>query len=325
MQWEHLVSLEWIQCSSIVVFLKLLKQQWLAEEDARADQQVSNLIGGSVEFNWSNDPGAFKGQREEFRCECGPQFDVSADMRPLDIFLKFFTDDVLNLLVDATNKYMNRLQQPLQEHSRFRDCKETSKEEICVFISILMFQGLMPVPKEQDYWKENGYLSLPGFRALMPRNRFLFLKRMLHFSSPEDEQLLVNCDIKLRKIQPLINLLRSKFRSLYLPSRDIAIDESLLKWHSRLSFVQKIATKAAKAGIKSYELCESHTGYLWDFIVYSGKGTQHGEEQDQEEPSNMTAKIVIDLVRPLLNRGHTLTMDNFYNSPFAHSLGFKRI
>lgn len=31
------------------------------------------------------------------------------------------------------------------------------------------------------------------------------------------------------------------------------------------------------------------------------------------QPTNATAKIVFDLVQPLLHKSHTLMMDNFYN------------
>jgi hypothetical protein len=34
-----------------------------------------------------------------------------------------------------------------------------------------------------------------------------------------------------------------------------------------------------------------------------------------DRPTNATAQIVYDLIEPLLNKGHTLIMDNFYNSP----------
>ncbi|CAH2039920.1 unnamed protein product, partial [Iphiclides podalirius] len=54
-------------------------------------------------------------------------------------------------------------------------------------------------------------------------------------------------------------------------TQEIAIDESLLKWHGRLSFSQKIKSKAAQIGVKTYELCESSSGYLWRFFVYAGK------------------------------------------------------
>uniref|UniRef100_A0A2A4IUU3 PiggyBac transposable element-derived protein domain-containing protein n=1 Tax=Heliothis virescens TaxID=7102 RepID=A0A2A4IUU3_HELVI len=43
--------------------------------------------------------------------------------------------------------------------------------------------------------------------------------------------------------------------------KDLALYESLLLWKGRLSFSQVIVTKAAQVGIKSYELCESKSGY----------------------------------------------------------------
>lgn len=98
----------------------------------------------------------------------------------------------------------------------------------------------------------------------------------------------------------MIQHLNDKFGSLYYAGQEVAIDETLLKSQGRLSFAQKIKTKA----VKIYELCESSSGYLWKFIVYTGK-----------DGHNATAKIVYDLIGPLRHCGHTLIMDNFYNSP----------
>jgi hypothetical protein len=78
---------------------------------------------------------------------------------------------------------------------------------------------------------------------------------------------------KLFKIYPVLSHLNTKFQSLYLPGQNIAIDESLTLWRGRLSFRQYIPLKSSKFGIKSYELCESSSGYLWSFIIYTGKGT----------------------------------------------------
>lgn len=74
-----------------------------------------------------------------------------------------------------------------------------------------------------------------------------------------------NKDSKLYKIAPVIDYYE-KFSSLYYPSQEIVIDESLLKWHGRLSFSQKILSKAAKVGIKTYELCESTTFLFGDIF-----------------------------------------------------------
>ncbi|CAF4940721.1 unnamed protein product [Pieris macdunnoughi] len=166
---------------------------------------------------------------------------------------------------------------------------------------------------------------------------------------------------RLFKIQPIIDYFNDKFPSLYYPSQEIVIDESLLKWHGRLGFAHKILSKTAQVGVKTYELCESSSGYLWKFLVYAGKektrtsttndvkpdedettdkpsasiennndrpnnvdDTNHNEAEmtdhtstgnTNDRPSNATSKIVYDLVEPLLHRGHTLVMDNFYNCP----------
>jgi hypothetical protein len=72
---------------------------------------------------------------------------------------------------------------------------------------------------------------------------------------------------------PVILHLSNKFQELYLPNKDISIDESLTLWKGRLSFKQYVPLKASKFGIKTYELCDSTTGYLWSFLVYTGKKT----------------------------------------------------
>lgn len=62
--------------------------------------------------------------------------------------------------------------------------------------------------------------------------------------------------------------------------------------------------------------------------VYAGKNQSHsldierrdiGEDQDAEL-EGATAQTVLNLMRPLLKKGHTLVMDNFYNSPLLTRL-----
>jgi hypothetical protein len=79
---------------------------------------------------------------------------------------------------------------------------------------------------------------------------------------------------KLFKMFPVIWHLSNKFQTLYLPKQNTAVDESLTLWKGRLSFRQYIPLKAAKFGIKTYELCESSSGYAWSFLVYTGKGME---------------------------------------------------
>ncbi|GBP92497.1 PiggyBac transposable element-derived protein 4 [Eumeta japonica] len=77
--------------------------------------------------------------------------------------------------------------------------------------------------------------------------------------------------------------------------------------------VELLLKKAAGVGIKTYELCESETGYLWRFEVH----TQNLPTDDRVEAelSGGVATMVLRLLQGLEYRGHSVWMDNFYNSP----------
>ena len=81
----------------------------------------------------------------------------------------------------------------------------------------------------------------------------------------------------------------------------------------RLGWIQYIPLKRARFGIKHFLLCESSTGYVWCFVLYVGKGTQFDPEFD--DLANISTKIVMSLIKPLLKKGYCLTIDNYYTSP----------
>lgn len=132
---------------------------------------------------------------------------------------------------------------------------------------------------------------------------------------------------KLRKLAPIIRHLNNKFSNLYNLHPDIAIDESLTLFKGRLSWIQAIRSKSARFGLKSFELFESRTGYLYKFEIYTGKDdSQSHSSAPSVALAGKSASVVIDLLKGLENRGHCITMDNFYNSPalarYLKSLGF---
>jgi hypothetical protein len=68
----------------------------------------------------------------------------------------------------------------------------------------------------------------------------------------------------------------------------------------------------------------SSSGYVWSFLVYTGKGLELTNQFVTTE-ANKTAAIVLRLLENLLGRGDTVWMDSFYNSPdLARFLSPKR-
>jgi hypothetical protein len=52
---------------------------------------------------------------------------------------------------------------------------------------------------------------------------------------------------------------------------NLAIDEAMIKWTSRLSVKQYLPAKPIKRGIKVWMRCDSENAYLTDFNIYLGR------------------------------------------------------
>ena len=98
------------------------------------------------------------------------------------------------------------------------------------------------------------FLENTGFKTAIPLKRFRILNRYFHISDPRQE----NPTDKLTKIRPLINSkLENAFQNVYVPGKNLSIDEGLIKFNGRLSFKQYVPKKPNKFGIKVWMLADS--------------------------------------------------------------------
>lgn len=182
----------------------------------------------------------------------------------------------MKTIVNETNKYAWQIiarasEEGITSVSRLNDWNETTVEELYTFFSILIYMSLCNRARLGEYWT-TGVLGMPCFRQIMSKNKFLLLLRFLHFT---DNDYLIDSihryERKIYKIAPIVEHCNKKFAEIYIPRKALSIDESLLLWKGHLSWIQCIRTKAARFGIKTYELCEAETGYLLNFVIYAGK------------------------------------------------------
>jgi hypothetical protein len=233
----------------------------------------------------------------------------------LGIFESFFTEDLITLIVVETNRYAKQYLEKnnLKSKSRCHQWTDTNNAEIKTYFGLLILQGINSKPTESLYFTKRESVETPFFSKIMSQRRFLLISKFLHFANNDEySSISVDCpNRKLYKIQPIFKHLQNKFKTLYIPEKNISIDESLLGWKGRLGYVQYIPSKRKRFGIKFFELCESQTGYVWNFICYTGASTLY-PNVSQDIP--VTEKVVLSLAHELLNKGYTLYMDNFYNS-----------
>lgn len=208
------------------------------------------------------------------------------------------------------NQYIIHNREKLKPKSRVHKWKVTNPNEIRTFLGLTILQGICMKPSFEMYFTRRESIETPFFNKIMREFRFRLIHKFLHFADnnfiDDDPQIR-----KLFKIKAIIDYLQVKFMNVYVPGKNISVDESLMGWKGRLSWKQYIPSKRKRFGIKFFILCESSTGYVYNFLIYTGTDTNYGPKYN-EEPT--AAKIVLALSDTLLNKGHCLFLDNFYTS-----------
>lgn len=218
------------------------------------------------------------------------------------------------MIVVETNRRAQELIQGLQKpKSRLSKWVDVDQSELLVFISFLIYQGIFPKPEVEMYWSTNPLAETPFVRSIMTERRFSLLLKCLHFvnNATLPDTFSHPGEKSFAKIQPFFAAVIKQFSTVYIPEKNIAIDESLMLWKGRLAMKQYIPLKRARFGLKSYELCESGSGYIWNSIVHTGPGMQLAESDD----GLTSSRIVLTLAKDLLGKGYAIYMDNWYSSP----------
>lgn len=133
----------------------------------------------------------------------------------------------------------------------------------------------------------------------------MIILRCLHFNKNPSSNEPMPTD-RLFKIRPLINYFNSKMNEVYYPDKNLSLDESMVLWRGRLVFRQYIKNKKHKYGVKLYLLTEPD-GTILKFKVYNGVLDDYGGK-------GHAANIVLHLTEEKLDVGHSIFLDNYYNS-----------
>ena len=187
---------------------------------------------------------------------------------PIDCYRHFITDEIIDFMVRETNRYAEQYFQTheITSRSKFRQWKPTTDQEM-LKLGIIIQMGLVQMPKLSHYWSSSQLYGSEIIRNSMSRERFELLLKFWHFSNNDNKN--SNQD-RLFKLKPLLDLLRARFSSVYIPGSVVTIDETMVPWQGRLSFKQYIPGKAYKYGVQIYKLAATN-GFTWNYIIYTGQ------------------------------------------------------
>lgn len=264
------------------------------EQELTDESKCEDESWGKVFWTSRPDPDEFD------KVTIKPRYLLNRRARPVAHFKKFFSDEAFDLIVTQTNLYA--------EQQNIKNWQPVDTQEISAFLGILIIMGYHILPHIDLYWSSD-----PGFRVneiaeVMPVKRFKKILEALHLNDnnqqPSRED--VNFD-KLYKIRPLISLLSQSFENNAFNSSSQSIDESMILFKGRSSLKQYMPLKPIKRGYKVWCCCDSSTGYLYNYEIYTGKTGQGTEE-------GLGANVVKKLSSKLAQENFKshVTFDNFF-------------
>ena len=140
----------------------------------------------------------------------------------------------------------------------------------------------------------------------MSSRRFELILRFLHLNDSDKQPRRDETGHdKMYKLQPFLELVVKRFKESYIPAQRLSIDESIIGFKGRRSFLQYLPRKPHKWGMKTWVLADSSNGYTWGWQLWvladSGNGYTWGWQlytgkEDSCGDRGLAHHVVVQLV-----------------------------
>lgn len=273
----------------------------------------------------------FEGERQIF--EALFLLPNGCDPSPSSVCELFLPDSLLDAWVSCTNAYAASRLHPQR-------LRYVSRMHLLRFISTIMYMGVVRLPSKDDYFIYDDDESFwPKHKTILLTNSmFNYLWRNFHTSfvqddsadeiiaeldegydyveeqeespEPEEEELepvVVPIGKWYEKVEGFLNHINKVSKLICRrPGSHLAIDEMMKKFKGRSSQTHRMAKKPIKEGYKFYALCDSSSGFIYEFFP------------DGRMEKNTIAGSVGKLIDCIPRRNelqYVVTMDNFFTTP----------
>jgi hypothetical protein len=220
-----------------------------------------------------------------------------ADKSPCELFLLFFTQDMAVNICEETVRYA-------RQSGDFSFSITTN--EVMQFVAILLWTGYVVLPRVKLYWDTDEDCSLPFSCKMMSRDRFLTIKRFIHFANND---MINSQENRFAKVQFLFDSLNKNLVQFGIFERDLSVDEQMIRFTGRHPQKQFMKSKPVRWGFKNFVLSTS-SGYPLHVLPYQGR------KLDKTVP--LTTEVVMKMTAVIKGNSdlsqHVVYMDNFYTS-----------
>lgn len=182
------------------------------------------------------------------------------------------------------------------------------KIELEAFLGLVYLAGVF----KSNHEDVSGLFATDGtgrdiFRAVMSKQRFLFLLNALRFDRIESRAERQIND-PLAAISNIFDKFIENSKLNYSCGQYVTIDEMLVPFRGKSKFRVYMKSKPAKYGLKIFVLADARTSYCLNASVYCGRQVPN--------PRSLLKPTleVLNLVEPIVNTNRNVTADNYFSS-----------
>ncbi|XP_025159105.1 piggyBac transposable element-derived protein 4 [Harpegnathos saltator] len=249
--------------------------------DSRNRGRPTTTLRGKNSYKWSTRAAGRLSDRinePEKDVIPGP-IDPAAGLGTMEQFWEaLITDEIFQKIVEHTNQQI---------------------EHVCAIMmaKVIVNMGTITAANLKEYWAKDSTSHIPFFLNTFSRERFTQTFWMLHTEIVSASS--SNTRTRLQLITGYLDYINSRLLNHFTPDKEICVDESVVKFKGRVSFITYNPKKPIKWGIRIYTLADSGTGYVCGILPYYGSLTT----QTLIRPDlPVSTRIPLHLYAMLLNR-----------------------
>ena len=232
---------------------------------------------------------------------------------PYAVFSLFFSDVILQKIVDYTNEYAEK---HCSDKPHARKWFPTTLKELRGYIATCIYMGVHTESSVPEYWNRDSNVGPlhPMVYERISETRWEQIDRFLRISQPTSPHPTV-----FDKLEDLSEHLRHAFKQYWTPGTHLTVDESIQRFQGRSEATVNIPSKPVPEGYKIWVL--ANAGYVMDWLFHA-KGDKQGpidldEFWIKDLGFSKTQAVVLDLLKQQdiadCNK-HIVWLDNLFTS-----------
>jgi len=258
-----------------------------------------------------------------------PSESIATGLSELHTFQQLFTQEVVDIIVNATNSYAENAREKAEIFQTARSWDPVNSTDIWRYFGCLLYMGEHGEKESRVYWSSlhqlGQFLSLSRFEQI---HRYLAIRDESVHPRQDNENF-------AWKLEPVGTIIRRNCKQNWFPSSHICIDEAMIPFRGRSHHTVKLPHKPISEGYKVWILGDN--GYAYDWLWHSGDDGPEGIPKKgittaQRVPNGPktvhlapTFALIIRLAERLREyhpqRIFCLFLDNlFLNTTVAHAL-----